>query len=152
MKRNLDLPVIWDHAWIQLDCLSIFGALSRPVGHSSVSLIFFPITFDSEIEPCSLPKQLSLVCSQWYQRHYLVLKRPAWLHDGNFQKNLVSPHLPLPSGAREALSQKEGQDGEGEKSVRSGWPPELLALFWIPAPLSCLPKIPLPEAHTAFCK
>lgn len=65
MKKNLDLPVIWDHAWTQLDCLSISGALGRPVGHSSVSLISFPITFDSEIELCSLPKQLSLVCSQW---------------------------------------------------------------------------------------
>lgn len=35
------------------------------------------------------------------------------LRDGNFQKNPVPPHLPLPNGAREAPNQDEGQAGEG---------------------------------------
>lgn len=65
------------------------------------------------------------------------------LGDGSFQKNPASPNLPLLNGAREALSQEEGQGAGGRGAVGRG---DVLLCS------DCLPKAPLTEAHTAFGK
>lgn len=68
------------------------------------------------------------------------------LGDGSFPKNPMSPHLPLPNGAREAPCQEEGQDGGGRAAV--GWGDILLRSDLNAGPAQAAFPRPLSQKHT----
>lgn len=132
--------MIWDLAWIQSDYLSSLGAPGPPVRQSSVSCISFPITLDSEIEPCPLPKQLSLVCPQWYQRHYLTCAWKDCVMETS-QRTLCHHTCRFQMEPERLQVRREART---EKAEQAGW-----LLSCSPAnssPLSCVPR-PLSQKH-----
>lgn len=111
---------------IWMTMLPNFNSL-EPEECPHVSLISFPVTFDSETDSCPL----------WSSCLWFVLRVSEALSDlclkglrdcvTETSERTLCQHLSLPDGAREAPSQGEGQDREGQRDCRAGWH------------LSCLP-------------